>query len=57
MQEFDFYLNLKKSTLGLYVRKGAGLPDIVDTDQWQFEGHVGQSDLTPDILKGLEAND
>jgi hypothetical protein len=26
MQEFDFYINLKKPTLGLYVRNGAGLP-------------------------------
>ncbi|CAB3839538.1 hypothetical protein LMG26858_01121 [Achromobacter anxifer] len=27
-QEFDFYINLGKPTLGLYVRKGAGLPDL-----------------------------
>ena len=56
MQEFDFYLNLKKPTLGLYVLKGAGLPDLVDTSQWQFDGHVWESELAGDILKGLEAN-
>lgn len=39
-QEFDFYINLKKPTLGLYVRKGMGLPDLADTADWQFSGHV-----------------
>lgn len=43
-QEFDFYINLKKPTLGLYVRTGAGLPDLVDTSDWQFDGHVWQSE-------------
>ena len=56
MQEFDFYINLKQPTLGLYVRNGAGLPDLINPDQWQFEGHVWQSDFSPDILKGLDAN-
>ncbi len=56
MQEFDFYINLKKPTLGLYVRKGAGLPDLSDADQWRLEGSVVQSELPPGLLKGLEAN-
>jgi hypothetical protein len=56
MQEFDFYMNLKRPTLGLYVRKGAGLPDLADPDQWEFEGNVWQDELPPDVLKGLEAN-
>lgn len=55
-QEFDFYLNLAKPTLGLYVRKGMGLPDLVDTKHWQFSGHVWQSELDPETLKNLEAN-
>lgn len=55
-QEFDFYLNLAKPTLGLYVRKGMGLPDLVDTKQWQFSGHVWQSELDASTLKNLEAN-
>jgi hypothetical protein len=54
--EFDFYINLKKPTLGLYVKKGAGLPDLADTQDWQFSGHVWQSELAPDTLKGLDAN-
>ncbi|MDQ0086485.1 hypothetical protein J2W35_006867 [Variovorax boronicumulans] len=56
MQEFDFYINPKKPTLGLYVRKGSGLPDLVDANQWQLEGQVWENELTPAILKGLEAN-
>lgn len=55
-QEFDFYINLAKPTLGLYVRKGMGLPDLADTKDWQFSGHVWQSELDAATLKGLEAN-
>jgi hypothetical protein len=56
MQQFDFYINLKKPTLGLYVRTGAGLPDLVDKSDWQFDGHVWQSELSAELLKGLDAN-
>lgn len=56
MQEFDFYINLQKPTLGLYVRKGAGLPDLKDAKQWQLDGTVSESELPPDLVKGLEAN-
>jgi hypothetical protein len=56
MQEFDFYINPQRPTLGLYVRKGAGLPDLVDAKQWQLEGHVWENELPPPLLKGLEAN-
>lgn len=55
-QEFDFYINLKKPTLGLYVRKGMGLPDLADTADWQFSGHVWQSELDAPLIKGLEEN-
>ena len=56
--EFDFYINLTKPTLGLYVRKGAGLPDLAQAEakQWQFSGHVWSSELSQEILKELEAN-
>jgi hypothetical protein len=54
--EFDFYINLAKPTLGLYVRKGAGLTDLADTKEWEFSGHVWQSELSPEILEELEAN-
>ncbi|WP_265920433.1 hypothetical protein [Cupriavidus nantongensis] len=56
MQQFDFYINLRKPTLGLYVRKGAGLPDLADARQWQFEGTVGETELPPGALKALDAN-
>ncbi len=56
MQEFDFYINPKKPTLGLYVRKGAGLPDLADPDQWVLDGNVWQTEVPPEILNGLEAN-
>lgn len=58
MQEFDLYLNLKKPTLGLYVRQGAGLPDLAQAEaaQWQLEGPIAASELSPSILKELEAN-
>jgi hypothetical protein len=56
MQEFDFYINPAKPTLGLYVRKGAGLPDLADARQWQLEGHVWANELPPSVLQGLEAN-
>lgn len=56
MQEFDFYINPQKPTLGLYVRKGAGLPDLADANHWELEGHVWQNELPPEILMELEAN-
>lgn len=56
MQEFDFYINPMKPTLGLYVPKGAGLPDLKDADQWQLEGHVWQNELPPALLKEVQAN-
>ena len=34
IQEFDLYINPHKPTLGLYVRAGAGLPDLADSKQW-----------------------
>ena len=56
MDEFDLYINPDKPTLGLYVKKGAGLPDLADPGQWQLEGHVWSSELPPAVLQGLEAN-
>ena len=56
MPEYDFYINLQKPTLGLYVRKGAGLPDLADAKEWQLEGTVPENAVPPGMLKGLEAN-
>lgn len=55
-QEFDLYINRAKPTLGLYVRKGAGLGDLAAPDEWQFSGHVWQSELSPAIVQELETN-
>lgn len=55
-QEYDFYINIAKPTLGLYVRKGAGLPDLASTEQWRLSGHVWQSELPTSVLQGLENN-
>jgi hypothetical protein len=56
MEEFDFYINVSKPTLGIYVRKGAGLPDLVDASEWKLDGTVGQSEVPPEILKQIEAD-
>jgi hypothetical protein len=56
MDEFDFYINLAKPSLGLYVRKGAGLPDLADASAWQLDGTMTKADITPALLKELEAN-
>ncbi|GLQ97662.1 hypothetical protein [Dyella mobilis] len=56
MQSFDFYISPARPTLGLYVRHGAGLPDLVDAKQWQLEGQAWASELQPAILQVLDAN-
>ena len=56
MKEFDFYINLKKPTLGLYVKKGAGLPDLADANLWELEGQIWENELTPAVLSELDAN-
>lgn len=56
MQQFDLYIRPAKPTLGLYVRKGAGLSDLEDADQWQLAGQVWENELPPGLLRELEAN-
>ena len=36
MQEYELYINVKKPAIGLYVRKGAGLPDFADPKDLQL---------------------
>ena len=38
MQEYDLYINPQRPAVGLYVRKGAGLPDLADPGEWAFDG-------------------
>jgi hypothetical protein len=49
MQEYDPYINPQKPTVGLYVRRGAGLPDLADP--------TAQGELPPDLVKRIEIND
>lgn len=56
MQEYDLYINVKKPAVGLYVRKGAGLPDLGDKADWAFDGTAAQNLVPPDVVKGVAAN-
>lgn len=56
MVEFDFYVNPNKPMIGLYVNKGAGLPDIEDAKDWLFDGTVGPGEVSTSTLDEIEAN-
>jgi hypothetical protein len=55
VNEYDLYLNAKKPAIGLYVRKGAGLPDLADKADWLMDGTVAQDLLPPNILASVAA--
>ena len=54
MQEYDLYINPQKPTVGLYVRKGAGLPDLADPGEWVFDGPAAQAELPTDLVRSIE---
>jgi hypothetical protein len=54
MQEYDLYINPKKPSIGLYVRKGAGLPDLADASEWLYDGSANDVDLSPDLVRNIE---
>jgi hypothetical protein len=54
MQEYDLYINPKKPSIGLYVRKGAGLPDLADASEWLYDGSANDVDLPPDLVRNIE---
>ena len=56
MQEYDLYINANKASIGLYVRRGAGLPDLADKKDWVFDGTATPANLPPKVLKEIEAN-
>ena len=56
MDEFDFYVSPKKPMIGLYVKKGAGLPDLVDAKDWLFDGTVGPSEVPAATVNEIETN-
>ena len=47
MENYDLYLNPQKASIGLYVRSGAGLPDIADAKDWIFDGTVEKTRYLP----------
>jgi hypothetical protein len=47
MHDFDLDIDPQEPTLGLYVRKGAGLPDLSDSEQWAFDFALSPSGNCP----------
>lgn len=58
MKTFDFYTNTQKPTLGLYVRKGEGLPDLAskDASQWTLAGTLSENQVPASISKEIDEN-
>ncbi|MBN9054727.1 MAG: hypothetical protein BGO06_16795 [Shinella sp. 65-6] len=56
MQSYDLYLNPAKPAIGLYVRAGAGLPDLVDAKDWIFDGTMEKDALPSDVVKAVAEN-
>lgn len=56
MQEYDLYINPQKASVGLYVRKGVGLPDLADSKSWVFDGTSTQANLPLALVKEIDAN-
>lgn len=56
MENYDLYLNPQKTSIGLYVRAGAGLPDIADAKEWIFDGTVEKDSLPSEVVKAIDAN-
>jgi len=52
-QEYDLYINPQRPTFGLYVRTGAGLPDLADSGQWVIESTLAGSELSHDLVQRL----
>lgn len=55
MEEYDLYINVKKPSIGLVVRKGASLPDLGDKDDWAFDGTTYQDLLPPSVIEGVNS--
>lgn len=56
MQEYDLYLNPQKPTLGLYVRAGAGLPDLAHPEQWVFDSTLAGNELSSELVQRINAD-
>lgn len=56
MDGYDLYLNAKKPAVGLYVRKGSGLPDLADKGDWVFDGTAAQNLVPENVVADIKAN-
>jgi hypothetical protein len=56
LEEFDLYINAKKPAVGLYVRKGVGLPDLADKNDWLFANVAFEGDLPQNIVQEINKN-
>ncbi|SED73851.1 hypothetical protein [Bradyrhizobium erythrophlei] len=56
MEEYDLYINVKKPAIGLYVRKGADLPDLADKGDWMFDGSCAQDLVPSSVILGVKAD-
>ncbi len=56
MQEYDLYINPQKPTLGLYVRTGAGLPDLADPRQGVFESTLAGNELSSELVQRINVH-
>jgi len=56
MEEYDLYINVKKPAVGLYVCKGASLPDFADKEDWVFDGRAAQDLLPRSVVEGVAAD-
>jgi len=56
MQQYDLYINVKKPAIGLYVRKGASLPDLADKADWVFDGTAARDLLPLSVVEGVAAD-
>jgi hypothetical protein len=54
LQEYDLYLNPQKPAVGLYARKGAGLPELADPKKWVLDGAGAQGELPPGLVRSIE---
>lgn len=56
MDEYDLYINARKPAIGLYVRKGASLPDLADKSDWVFDGTAARDLLPSSVVEGVKAD-
>ncbi len=56
VQEYDLYINPQRPTLGLYVRAGAGVPDLADPGEWVFDSTLAGDQLSSELVQRIHAD-